>query len=470
MGTQTAPALLAVLAGAGITVVDGHAQTELDAALQVLDGERRLRELDLVGGPLGRAIAGHDRLGATGAGLVHDDGVAQIAFHAAEGVVVEGHLLGAVGAGDHQLDGVAVPGALGGVLVVIVGDHETEVDVLGVEDDLHGRGLVIGTGPGAAAVLFEQDILAVRAGTLGDGELRVGQHGHALPLVELAIDGDGSLGTVHRVELLARLDVVLLLEGDLGGLARGLAEHDGVGTEAAPALLSVLTGAVVAVIDGHAQAELHATFELGDVERGLRQLDLIDGALAGAVAGHHGLGATGAGLMHHDHVAEVAFHATEGVVVEGHLLAAVGAGDHQLDGVAVPGALGGVLVVVVGDHEAEVDVLGIVHDLDGRGLVIRAGPGAPTIFLEQHVLARALGAGALGYGELRVGKDRHPRPFVEATIQHDGFRGEDDRIGVLARFDVVGRGLGRGADRHERSRQTQQVFVDLVFHSEEAFG
>ena len=107
--------------------------------------------------------------------------------------------------------------------------------------------------------------------------------------------------------------------------------------------------------------------------------------------------------MHDDGLTEISFHATEGVVVQSHLLAAVGASDHQLDRVTIPRALGGVFVVVVGHDEAEIDVVGIIDDLNGRSLVIRTRPGAATVLLKEHKLTRTCGSRTLGHRELRIG-------------------------------------------------------------------
>ena len=208
--------------------------------------------------------------------------------------------------------------------------------------------------------------------------------------------------------------------------------------QTAPALLTILASAVVTVVDGHAQTELHAALKLRDVQGGPRELDLVGSALAGAIAGHDGFSATGAGLVHDDGLAQITFHTTKGVVVQSHLLGAVSTGDHQLDGVAVPRALGGVFVVVVGHDEAEIDVVGIINNLHSRGLVIRTRPGAATVLFKQHVLARASRAGTLGHRELRIGQNRHTGPLAKITVQNNGFRGEHHRVSLLTRLDIVG--------------------------------
>ena len=142
--------------------------------------------------------------------------------------------------------------------------------------------------------------------------------------------------------------------------------------------------------------------------------------------------------MHDDGLAQITFHATEGVVVQSHLLGAVGAGDHQLNGVTVPRALGGVFVVVVGHDEAEIDIVGIIDDLHSRGLVIRTRPSATTVFLKQHILARSSRSGTLGHRELGICQHRYTGPLAEVAVQNNRFRGEHHRVSLLTRLDIVG--------------------------------
>jgi hypothetical protein len=150
VSAKTTPTALA--RGRFVTIVDGHAEAELSANGQGGRQAQRARgKLDFVVSLLGGGIANHHGFGragaffgAAGTGFVHDDDLgAKRGFDTAEGVVVEGDLGGAIGAGDHELDGVAVPGAVRGVFMVVVGDDETEVDVVGVVDDLNRGGLVI---------------------------------------------------------------------------------------------------------------------------------------------------------------------------------------------------------------------------------------------------------------------------------------------------------------------------------------
>ena len=340
--------------------------------------------------------------------------------------------------------------------MVIVGDDEAEVHVVRVIDDLDRRCLVVRTAPGAAGVLLEEHVFAVRSGALGDGELRVGEHGRTGPLIELAVEHDGLRGADDGVEFLAGFDVVLLEQGDLGRLRRRLAEHEGVGAETAPTALA--RGRLVAVVDGHAEAELHVAGQLVDTERGLRKLDLVGGLVGDRVAGDDRFGAAGTGLVVDDHVAGGAFDAAQRVVVERHLGAAVGIGDHQLDRVAVPRAVRRVLMVIVGDDETEVHVVGIVHDLHRGGLVVRTAPGAAGVLFEEHVFA--LGARALGHRELRIGEHGHAGPFAEVAVEHDGFGREHDGVLLLCGFDVV----GRRSEPEEAQRQGGQRLQFRRFH------
>ena len=87
--------------------------------------------------------------------------VSRRVFVAAKRVIVQRYLLGPCCIGDHQLDRIAVPGVTGDVFMVIVRHNESEVHVIGVIDDLDGRGLIVRPGPGAPRVLFEQDVIGI---------------------------------------------------------------------------------------------------------------------------------------------------------------------------------------------------------------------------------------------------------------------------------------------------------------------
>ena len=111
MRAQSAPT---ALAWSGlIAVVNRHAKTELSAALQLRQTERRFGQFDFVGGPLGSDVAAHDSFGPARSGFMHDNRASESRLNAAEGVVVKGDLCGSIRAGNHQLDGVAVPRAVG---------------------------------------------------------------------------------------------------------------------------------------------------------------------------------------------------------------------------------------------------------------------------------------------------------------------------------------------------------------------
>ena len=79
-----------------------------------------------------------------------------------------------VGVGNHQLNGVAIPGTVGRVFVVVIGDDKTEVDIVGVIGNLNGRSLIVGSGPFATGVFFKELEFAVARTAFGDGETRVG--------------------------------------------------------------------------------------------------------------------------------------------------------------------------------------------------------------------------------------------------------------------------------------------------------
>ena len=304
--------------------------------------------------------------------------------------------------------------------MIVVGHNKAEVNVLGVVDDLHCGGLIVRASPGSASVLFEQHIGAVGAGSFGNRELGVGENGHAGPLRQVAVKRHGTGSRNHGVELLAGFDVVLLLECNQGRLTWALAEDDCVGAQATPTALT--WGCLVAVVNGHAEAELNAAFELGEAKGGLRELDFVDGLLGGGIAGDLRFGSARAGLVLYDHVANRTFHATERVVIQSDLLGTIATGDHQLDGITVPRAVCRVFVIVIGHDEAEIDVFGVVHDLHCGCLVIRAGPGTAGILLEQYVLT--LGTRSFGNGEFRVGQDGDASPFTKVTVENNGFGGK----------------------------------------------
>src|SRR5207302_9771898 len=93
--------------------------------------------------------------------------------------------------GDHQLKGIAIPSAVGGVLMVIIGDREAEVQVVFGPDNLHRRALIIRTRPNATAVWLEKNV--VRAGQRGRGalwhrELEIIERWHVSPIGKVSID------------------------------------------------------------------------------------------------------------------------------------------------------------------------------------------------------------------------------------------------------------------------------------------
>ena len=95
-------------------------------------------------------------------------------------------------------------------------------------------------------------------------------------------------------------------------------------------------------------------------------------------------------------------------------------------------------MVVVGHDETEIDVVGIIDNLHGRGLVIRTRPGAATVFFEEHIFARASRAGTLGYREFRISQNWHTGPLSEIAIDNNGFRSKHHRVSLLTRLDIVG--------------------------------
>ena len=157
---QSTPAPLT--GGKFIAVVNRHPESELRSGLQRRrEAERSGRQPYFVNGFFRGAVAGDDSFSWTatrrvsawtwtsvvGEILVLDNNGSQSPFDAAQCVVVKRHNIGPWRVCDHKLDRIAVPGAIGGVLMVVVRDDETEVHVINVPDDLNRRGLIVRPGP-----------------------------------------------------------------------------------------------------------------------------------------------------------------------------------------------------------------------------------------------------------------------------------------------------------------------------------
>ena len=140
-------------------------------------------------------------------------------------------------------------------------------------------------------------------------------------------------------------------------------------TETTPTFLA---GSVfISIIDGHAQAETHATFEFFKAKRFLGKLDLVISALGFCISNDNrfGRGRIGAcrrtGFVHDDHITCFVFDPTQCIVVKSDLSVTGIIGNHQLNRVPVPCAVGSVFVVIIGDGKTEINVVIIVDDLNG---------------------------------------------------------------------------------------------------------
>ena len=126
--SEAAPSLLAW--GGLIAVVDRHTESELRSKFQAIDTQGRLGQLDFVNGAFRFRITRHNCLGAPWPRLVQDDDVSQRVLDTAKGVVVESNLCVLLVIGNHKLNGIAVPRAVGGIFMILVRHHDGKIDVL----------------------------------------------------------------------------------------------------------------------------------------------------------------------------------------------------------------------------------------------------------------------------------------------------------------------------------------------------
>ena len=150
---------------------------------------------------------------------------------------------------------------------------------------------------------------------------------------------------------------------DESGLRRSFAEHDGVRAQPAPA--SLAGRQFITVVDRHAETELRPEGQWRhQPERSDGQLDFVDGLIVQRITAHHCGCSAGACFVHDNSGSERCLNAAEGIVVKSDLCRSIRAGNHQLDGIPVPRAVGRVLMVIVGYDEPEVNVLSIIDNLN----------------------------------------------------------------------------------------------------------
>ena len=126
---------------------------------------------------------------------------------------------------------------------------------------------------------------------------------------------------------------------------------------------------------------------------------------------------------------ECSVGAAQGIIVKGDLSATITIGDHQLDRITVPSAIGRVFMVIIRHHEAEIDVFCIINNLNRGGLVIWTGPSAATIFFKENV--GSSGSLALRDREFWISENGHTRPLTQSTINNNGLCRERDRVVLL---------------------------------------
>ena len=203
MRTPTTPALLAgcVL----VTVVNTDTETELLSDLKLLKTKRIRGEQCLVGRGLGGVVTNHGHRVITRAALlVGDNTCVTILVDLATLVAVTNTIVVQVShrltlrIGQAHLDTVTVPGIAGGMLVLVIGDNDTEVKTLVIPCHCDGGGVIVRSAPCATCKLCEGgiggsvDLYIALAGfaSVTGLETRLNE-GHAGPIRQVAIDFDG---------------------------------------------------------------------------------------------------------------------------------------------------------------------------------------------------------------------------------------------------------------------------------------
>ena len=372
---------------------------------------------------------------------MHDDDVAECVLDATQRIVVETNLRITSGVGHHQLYRVAIPRTVGRVFMVIVRHHKSEIHILIIINNLHIRRLVVRTGPSTAVVRFKVHQSTGGLRSFGNRKPWVSQQLSSTPLGELAIHHNRIRCLNGRVEFFAWLDIVVLLARRRRGrqrnqrrFRRAFAEDESMGAQTTPA--SLARSVLVAVIDRHAQAELHPRSERLKSHRRFRQLDFIRSPLRGRIPRHHCCRAARTRLVHDNHSAQGPFNAAQSVIVQTHLGIPGVIGHHQLHRITIPRTVRRVFMVVVRHHKSEIHIIIVINDADIRGLVVRPRPRAAIVWLKVNV-----GPGRtrpLGDSKTRVGQHIGSRPLRQIAIQHDGINSLFGRVELLSGFNIIG--------------------------------
>ena len=150
--------------------------------------------------------------------------------------------------------------------MILVCNDKSEIDVIIVVDNPHGRGLIVGTCPVSSLPELKVDELLVLSWTrFRFPESRIRDHLSSAPLVEFTVENNRVSGPNGSVVLFSFFDVISFRkdrgfeQGDQGSLIGRFSMDNGVSPQAAPSFLTWRI--LVAVVDGHSESELYSAGE-----------------------------------------------------------------------------------------------------------------------------------------------------------------------------------------------------------------
>ena len=129
MSSNTAPALLTWLSF--ITVINCHAEPELDTRRKVIETRSRFGYSNLVSG--GRPVADNGYRSTTPTCclfLVYSSSISQSTINPTQEEVIKCDIGVASRIGNMKLNGIPIPGAVGAVFMVVVCDNDADIDIV----------------------------------------------------------------------------------------------------------------------------------------------------------------------------------------------------------------------------------------------------------------------------------------------------------------------------------------------------